>query len=155
VVYLPPIYPNHSTLAAAIYYLAGHPECQRKLQKELDDALATEVEDIPFFEAIKNLEYLDAVMNETMRLHSALGQGLERVVPKGGITVLGQHFAAGTVLSVPSYNVHRSKAVWGDDVHVFRPERWLELDSAVTSKAFYPFSFGPRCAISAARANAG
>jgi benzoate 4-monooxygenase len=134
----------YSTLAAALYYLAGHPDCQSKLQKELDDALATEAEAIPFFESINKLKYLDAVINETMRLHSALGQGLERVVPRGGTTVLGQHFVEGTILSVPSYNAHRIKAVWGDDVDVFRPERWLERDSSVTNKAFAPFSSGPR-----------
>ncbi|KAI0030265.1 cytochrome P450 monooxygenase [Vararia minispora EC-137] len=136
-----------NTLTAAMYYLAGHPVCQRKLQHELDEALATEASEIPFFESIKNLEYLNAVMSETLRLHSVLGQGVERVVPKEGVTVLGQYFAEGTVLSVPSYNLHHNEAVWGEDVNVFRPERWLEQDMSATSKAFYPFSFGPRACV--------
>ncbi|VDB94145.1 unnamed protein product [Peniophora sp. CBMAI 1063] len=136
-----------NTLAAVIYYLAGHPECMRKLQRELDDALATEAEPVPLYDSIKALPYLEAVVSETMRLHSALGQGLERVVPEDGLEVLGRTFAPGTVLSVPSYDVHLDTSVWGKDAAAFRPERWFEVESGVASKSFLPFSFGPRACI--------
>ena len=130
-----------------VYYLAGHPDCMRKLQRELDDALATEAEPVPLYESIKTLPYLEAVVNETMRLHSALGQGLERVVPEDGLEVLGHIFAPGTILSVPSYDIHLDATVWGADASSFRPERWFEVESSVANKSFLPFSFGPRACI--------
>jgi len=69
---------------------------------------------------VKRLPYLDAVINEGLRLHSTSAMGLPRVVPEGGFTISGRHFRAGTVLSVPSYTIHRDPSVWGPDVEEFR-----------------------------------
>ncbi len=62
--------------------------------------------------------------------------------------ILGNYFPGGTIISVPTYTIHRDPAVFGDDVEEFRPERWFECDSAGLSKAFNPFSVGPRYVIS-------
>ena len=70
--------------------------------------------------------------------------GLPRIVPEGGLTIGDKYFPSNTVLSVPSYTIHRDKAVWGDDADVFRPERWFERDQAAMQKTFNPFSYGPR-----------
>ncbi|KAI0309650.1 cytochrome P450 [Amylostereum chailletii] len=139
---------NHGevTLIAITYYLASNPRCQMILQKELDEALASEDALVCPHAAVKGLRYLDAVINESMRIHSLVGMGLPREVPDGGMVVLGKFFPAGSVLSVPSYSVHRNASVWGEDVDVFRPERWLE-DNSTRAKAFYPFSFGPRACV--------
>lgn len=93
---------------------------------------------------VKHLPYLDACVNEALRVHTTSGIGLPRVAPKGGLTVLGQHFVEGTILSVPSYTIHRDVNVWGEDVEVYRPERWFERDQNAMQKAFNAFSVGPR-----------
>ena len=77
-------------------------------------------------------------------MHSTSAMGLPRVVPEGGLHVSGKFFPEGTVLSVPSYTIHRDPEIWGDDVEVFRPERWFERDQAEIQKMFDPFSYGPR-----------
>ncbi len=115
-----------------------------KLQKELDEQLGTEDELVTTGQQSKRLPYLDACINEALRLHSTSALGLPRVVPEGGFSVLDQFFPEGTVLSVPSYSIHRDKGIWGDDVEVYRPERWFERDQADIQKTFNPFSFGPR-----------
>ncbi|KAI0309649.1 cytochrome P450 monooxygenase pc-bph, partial [Amylostereum chailletii] len=135
-----------NTLTSIAYYLAANPHCQKILQKELDEALAGEDVLVYSHVAVKHLRYLDAVINESMRMHSLVGMGLPREVPDGGMVVLGKFFPEGTVLSVPSYSVHHDASVWGDDVEVFKPERWLE-DHHAHAKAFYPFSFGPRVCV--------
>ena len=66
------------------------------------------------------------------------------MAPKGGLTVMGQHFVEGTVLGVPSYSIHRDVNVWGEDVEVYRPERWFQRDQQAMQKTFNPFSVGPR-----------
>lgn len=120
---------------------------QAKLQKELDEALAHEDDPVASFEQVKRLPYLEAVINETLRIHSTSGIGLPREVPEGGLTVIGKTFPPGTVLSVPTYTIHRDKRVWGEDVEAFRPERWFEQDQAEIQKTFNPFSFGPRACV--------
>lgn len=120
---------------------------QAKLQKELDEALANEDDPVASFEQVKRLPYLEAVINETLRIHSTSGIGLPREVPEGGLTVMGKTFPPGTVLSVPTYTIHRDKRVWGEDVEAFRPERWFEQDQAEIQKTFNPFSFGPRACV--------
>lgn len=120
---------------------------QAKLQKELDEALAHDDDPVASFEQVKRLPYLEAVINETLRIHSTSGIGLPREVPEGGLTVMGKTFPPGTVLSVPTYTIHRDKRVWGEDVEAFRPERWFEQDQAEIQKTFNPFSFGPRACV--------
>lgn len=133
-----------SSSCAITYYLAANPDVQRKLQKELDEALGNEDDPDTSFETVKNLPYLNAVINEALRLHSTSGIGLPRLVPQGGITIQGHFFKEGTVLSVPSYTIHRDRGVWGDDVGVYRPERWFERDNDAIQRTFNPFSYGPR-----------
>lgn len=63
------------------------------------------------------------------RLHSTSALGLPRVVTSAdGVCFNGIHFPAGTVLSVPSYTLHHDPDIWGDDVEVFNPDRWLPRD---------------------------
>ncbi|KAI0045027.1 cytochrome P450 monooxygenase [Auriscalpium vulgare] len=138
---------------AITYYLATNPRCQKKLQTELDAALENDDDPVSMFEVVKKLPYLEAVINESLRLHSTSAIGLPRIVPEGGLTVLGRSFPEGTVLSVPSYTIHRDTEVWGDDAEDFRPERWFERDSEAIQRTFNPFSFGPRACVGRNLAN--
>ncbi len=126
--------------------MAGNRRVQDKLHKELDEQLGTEDETVVTENQVKRLPYLDACINEGLRLHSTSSLGLPRVVPEDGLTVMDRYFPAGTVLSVPSYTIHRDEKIWGDDIESFRPERWFERDSTDIQKTFNPFSIGPRCA---------
>ena len=96
------------------------------------------------FDLVKHLPYLDAVIHEALRFFSVAGLGLPRIVPEGGLTVLGKTFPEGTILSVPTYTIHRDKKIWGNDADSFNPDRWLERDRATLEKSFNTFSFGPR-----------
>lgn len=135
---------NSSSSCAITYHLAHNPRVQAKLHKELDDALGAEDLTVSTFEQVKRLTYLEAVINESLRIHSTSAMGLPRLVPAGGLTIRGKYFPANTVLSVPSYTIHRDKTVWGEDADDFRPERWFEQEQQAIQKTFNPFSFGPR-----------
>ncbi|CAE6424331.1 unnamed protein product [Rhizoctonia solani] len=140
---------------AITYYLAANPDKQRKLQAELDEHLSPSTMPTPAtsFEKVKSLPYLNACINEGLRLHATSAMGLPRVIPPGTVLeVCGEKFGPGSVLSVPSFTIHRDQDVWGEDVEAFRPERWLEAGADVQAgvgngpmaKAFNPFSYGPR-----------
>ncbi|KAK8086608.1 hypothetical protein PG994_001582 [Apiospora phragmitis] len=140
---------------ALLYHVARTPGVLPKLQAELDAAIP-EGTAAPTFDAVKNLPYLEAVINETLRHHSTSGIGLPREVPPGspgspGVDLCGHHFQPGTVLSVPTYTIHHSREIWGPDADEFRPERWLEANGGgITPRqrnAFIPFSHGPRACV--------
>lgn len=133
---------------AITYHLAYNPHVQAKLQKELDEALGNEDDPVASYEQVKHLSYLQAVINESLRVHSTSALGLPRIVPEGGLHVAGKFFPQGTVLSVPSYTIHRDTAVWGPDAETaFKPERFFDQDQGLIQKTFNPFSYGPRACV--------
>ena len=152
-----------NTSCALLFHCLTHPNVVKKLQAELDEALPGD--DVPSFNQVKDLVYLDHVIQETLRIHSTSSQGLPRVVPPGpGVDIAGHHFPQGLVLSVPAYVMHHSKEIWGPDADDFVPERWDNVterqaySSTVCSihlltlpcrqrSAFIPFSYGPRACV--------
>ncbi|KAL1603567.1 hypothetical protein SLS60_005155 [Paraconiothyrium brasiliense] len=135
-----------NTSCALLYHCLTHPAVVAKLQAELDAALP-DIDQVPNFSQVRDLPYLDAVIKETMRIHSTSSLGLPRVVPPGaGITIADAHFPQGTVLSVPAYTIHHSTAIWGPDADEFRPERWENVTEQ-QKNAFIPFSYGPRACV--------
>lgn len=135
-----------NTSCALLYHCLANPYVIKKLQAELDQALP-EMDVVPQFSQVKDLPYLDAVIKETMRIHSTSSLGLPRVIPPGpGITLNGHHFPQGVVLSVPAYTIHHSKQIWGPDADQFRPERWEKMTEQQKA-AFIPFSYGPRACV--------
>jgi benzoate 4-monooxygenase len=144
---------SHTSSSAAIaFYLSRNLEAQKKLQRELDDALGPPSSDpldesgsnVGSYEQLKSLPYLQDAINEGLRLFSTVGIGLPRVVPPEGLTICGEALAPGTVVSVPTYTVHRDKTIWGEDAEEYVPERWSRGNRAAMQKAFAPFSIGPR-----------
>ncbi|KAJ7065052.1 cytochrome P450 monooxygenase [Mycena amicta] len=137
-----------NSTCAIIYYLAANPAVQDKLQHELDEQLGTEDERVATSLQVKRLPYLDACIDEALRIHSTSALGLPRIVPDEGLTINGRTFIPGAVLSVPSYTIHRDPLVWGFDVEAYRPERWFEEDKKdLMARTFNPFSVGPRACV--------
>ncbi|KAI0484122.1 cytochrome P450 [Xylariaceae sp. FL0804] len=145
-----------NTSCALLYHVARTPGVLARLRAELDAAVPDPDPDnpiaVPDFEAVRHLPYLEAVINETLRVHSTSGIGLARQVPLDsptGVTLPnGVRFGPGTVLSVPTYTVHHSRAVWGADADAFDPGRWsADRLTPRQRAAFVPFSYGPRACV--------
>lgn len=135
-----------NTSCALLFHVLNNPHVIPKLQMELDEALP--IQGVPSYDQVKELPYVDAVIKETMRIHSTSSLGLPRVVIGDGITIQNHFFPAGTTLSVPAYTIHHSKEIWGEDAEEFRPERWTKDKLTDRQKdAFIPFSYGPRSCV--------
>lgn len=132
---------------ALLYHVVRTPGVFEKLQAELDQAIPDGVS-VPSYETIRSLPYLEAVINETLRIHCTSGIGLPREVPPNspGVRIRGHYFPPGTVLSVPTYSMHHSADIWGPDADEFRPERWAHVTERQRN-AFIPFSTGPRACV--------
>lgn len=135
-----------NTSCALLFHVLKTPHVIIKLQEELDEALP--IQGVPSYEQVKDLKYVDAVIRETMRIHSTSSLGLPRLVTGDGITLQNHFFPAGTTLSVPAYTIHHSKEIWGADADDFVPERWEKGRLTERQKeAFIPFSYGPRACV--------
>ena len=110
-------------------YLSTSPHAYMRLKNEISDALSRGVVSpdraISFAQAQK-LPYLQAVIWEGFRMCCPVNIGHYKVVPPGGDTVAGTSLPGGTAVGHNSLALTRNTKVFGENVHVFRPERFLE-----------------------------
>jgi len=59
-------------------------------------------------EKIANLDHLNAVINETLRLHPPVPSMLQRKTPPEGINIDGEFIPGNTIVSCPQYVLGRS-----------------------------------------------
>lgn len=115
--------PTAVVAKAVVYHVLRDPAVLRRLRAELD---AAAVSFPPTYAQTCDLPYLEAVVREGMRLHPVLGGLLERVVPPGGLVLPdGRFLPPGVKVGMNPWVIHRNESVYGQDVDVFRPERWL------------------------------
>ncbi|KAI9667754.1 MAG: hypothetical protein M1821_000571 [Bathelium mastoideum] len=135
-------------LRSVLYYLCKNPHFYKKLQREVDEAFEIRTVRSPVNYADANkLEYLNAVVNEALRVHSPAGLPLERELPEGGVTIAGTFIPAGTFIGINPWVLHRDKSVFGEDAESFNPERWLEGSEEKISqmkRCNMTFGAGPR-----------
>ena len=134
---------GHETTAVALswtwYLLAQHPEAEARLAAELRTVLDGRP---PTVGDLASLRYVDMVVTESMRLYPP-GYAIGRQVARA-TDVAGQPLAAGDVVILPTWMVHRDPR-WFDEPAAFRPERWA--DDALRRLprfAYFPFGGGPR-----------
>ncbi|KAM9855326.1 cytochrome P450 3A27-like [Aulostomus maculatus] len=131
---------SSSTLGFIAYNLATHPHTQKTLQGEIDETFPDKCR--PTYEDLMQMEYLDMVVNESMRLYP-IGNRLERV-SKASVEINGTTIPKGTVIMIPVYTLHRDPDLWPDP-EAFKPERFSkENKDNIDPYAFLPFGAGPR-----------
>jgi cytochrome P450 len=113
-------------LRSILYNLLKNPACFHKARAEVD---AAALSDPVTFSEGQSLTYIQAVMKEALRMHPAVGQLLERVVPESGFEINGVFLPAGTIVGINPWIAARDQSVYGADAAEFRPERWLEASS--------------------------
>jgi cytochrome P450 len=121
---------GHETTANALtwtwYLLAKHPDVRERLRDEL--------------RADSQTPYLDAVLNEVLRLYPPawiLGRDALR-----DVDIEGWRIRKGATVFVSQLVIHRSPRYF-DQPEEFRPERWLPAPS-LPQFAYFPFGGGAR-----------
>ncbi|EME77267.1 uncharacterized protein MYCFIDRAFT_191444 [Pseudocercospora fijiensis CIRAD86] len=122
--------------------LIWNPDKYQKLVDEIRSSFKSEDEIV--YEKLSKLAYLNACIEEGLRIHPPVPTGLLRTVPKEGDTIDGQWIPGGTSVAVSSWAASHNPVNFRD-CDSFIPERWL--DKAYDTdykKAAQPFSLGPR-----------
>lgn len=111
-----------TALCGSTYLLLSNPSALARLASEVRAAFPTEADILPH--AAAGLPYLNAVVEEALRL-SPPGPGtFPRRVPEGGRVVCGRFVPGGTAVGVHQVSTHRSPDNFREPLE-FRPERWL------------------------------
>jgi cytochrome P450 len=137
---------GHETTSNALtwtwYLLSQNPEVEARWREELGTVLGGRP---PAFEDLPALRYTEMVLAESMRLFPpawGIGRRALRDVVLGGFKV-----AAGAILALPPYVVHRDERFWPDPLR-FDPERFTaEARAARPRFAYFPFGGGARSCI--------
>ncbi|PKS11126.1 hypothetical protein jhhlp_002887 [Lomentospora prolificans] len=116
-----------TTIRMVLLYLLTIPRAYRKLQQEIDEAIAAGKVSSPIKNTEgKELPYLQAVIKETLRLNPPASGPFFKQVPPGGDVINGLFVPGGTQIGSSPLGIHRSKKTFGEDAEIFRPERWLD-----------------------------
>ncbi|KAJ4823836.1 hypothetical protein Tsubulata_017989 [Turnera subulata] len=131
-----------SALAWTIFLLAVHTDWQEKVRREVLDLFGRQN---PRAEGISKLKTMSMVIYESLRLYPPIvgvGRRVEKAARLGNLTIPGTM----DFLVRPSA-VHHDPEIWGDDVQLFKPERFAEGVAKACNNntaAFIPFGLGPR-----------
>lgn len=114
------------TLTAWTYFYCTQAKARRRLIQEVreSDLFKSEADIIWDNVGPDKLPYLDATINEALRLFSPAAASQQRIVPKGGAMVDGNYLPEGVCVAIPPYGCTRLPCNFKDPDE-FHPERWL------------------------------
>lgn len=125
-------------LTNSFYYLTKYPAVCQKLQAILDAEFPQGDADWSYAKA-KAIPYVDAIIQETLRLRPSVPAALPRVTPPGGLQIDEVFIPGDTNVSVPPYAIQRDPRYWDDPLESV-PERWEKISP--DKAPFLPFTRG-------------
>ncbi|KZT08069.1 cytochrome P450 [Laetiporus sulphureus 93-53] len=139
-----------TALSSIFFLLCIHSGCFERLRDEVDDAFPPRKGEPTDTAKLAKMEYLNAVINEALRIYPPAPTTLQRAPTRGsGGHLLGPNFFVpeGTAVYVPPFAIHRDPRYFSPDPERFWPERWLpgaeDAGACTVKEAFIPFSTGP------------
>ncbi|OCH92311.1 cytochrome P450 monooxygenase pc-2 [Obba rivulosa] len=140
-----------STLSFVVYLLCQHPEVLQRLRQEVLAIVGPTR--MPTYEDMKDMKYLRAVLNETLRLYTPVPVNMrfsvsETTIPNSDPMGKPLYIPANTAVVYSPFVMHRRTEYWGPDAAIFDPDRFLDerMNKYLVPNPFIflPFSAGPR-----------
>lgn len=130
-----------STLAQTFRVLAKYPSILDKLQAEIDGLVANGSEIT--VDSTRNLPYLNAVVNEALRLLNPVPSGIQATTGTNGVEIAGVYIPGNVQVKIPHLVLMTDERYFpkGDE---FIPERWTgeRPELLLDRRAFIPFGYG-------------
>jgi cytochrome P450 len=115
-----------TAIRMTLLYVLTSPSAYVKLIAELDANVDSDSKPLIEYAVAKKLPYLQACIKEGLRMWPPFAGLQTKIAPPGGETVNGVFLPGGIEIGYNQHSTMRRKEVFGADVNVFRPERWLE-----------------------------
>ncbi|KAJ5427840.1 hypothetical protein N7491_008282, partial [Penicillium cf. griseofulvum] len=138
------------TLTAAVYEILANPPVLERLKAELCTAVPDE-DSIPSFSQVDGLPFLDAVIQEVIRLHPGVINRQMRVPASQPVIYQDKNGSgrkyvvpAGFLVSISPLCLRLNPDVYKDP-YEFHPQRWI--DNPQLARAFLGFSRGTRSCV--------
>lgn len=97
-------------MTCLFYQLAQHPDVYKKLQKEIDEFFTTETKPEELDSAsLGKLTYLQACIDESLRLFPPVASGLQRQTPPQGLQIGDRWIPGNTIVMTPTYTLCRGQ----------------------------------------------
>ncbi|XP_046659109.1 probable cytochrome P450 6d5 isoform X2 [Homalodisca vitripennis] len=131
------------TIGFVLFELSRHPEIQQRVQQEVDSVLSKHGR--WSFEVLKDMTYLDQVIQESQRMHTILPSLMRECVrpykmPDSNLTI-----EKGTLILIPVVGLHNDPQYYPDPSQ-FDPDRFKD-NKFKPSSTYLPFGDGPRICI--------
>ncbi|KAI3511655.1 hypothetical protein L1887_18812 [Cichorium endivia] len=122
--------------------LIRHPRVMKKAQEEV--TRTAQGRSMILEKDLENMQYLKAIIKETLRLHTPLPLLVPRESTKD-VKLMGYNIPAGTQATVNAWAIGRDPSVW-EEPEEFRPERFLNCSTDYKGLhfEFLPFGGGRR-----------
>ncbi|THH31315.1 hypothetical protein EUX98_g2873 [Antrodiella citrinella] len=140
-----------TALTSCVYFLCMYPESGKRLRAEIFQRLGPAGR--PTYEDIRELKYLRAFINETLRLFPPVPWNTrisvkETTWPNTNPNGKPFYIPAHANISFSVFMMHRRTDYWGPDAEVFDPDRFIDerLQKYLVPNPyiFLPFNGGPR-----------
>lgn len=131
-----------TALSWTILLLAIHTDWQEKARQEVVELLGHRN---PTAESFGKMNIMTMIINESLRLYSPVVFIMRKV--KKELKLGNLILPAGMEVFISTLAIHHNPDIWGQDVHLFKPERFAEGVAKATNNnlaAFFPFGLGPR-----------
>ncbi|KAF8307690.1 cytochrome P450 monooxygenase pc-1 [Clavulina sp. PMI_390] len=128
-----------------------HPEVLSTAREEILQVIGPSAS--PTYEKLRELKYLRAVLNETLRLFPPVPMNIRESINSDIWEAAdGRRYfiPAGTPAAYSVIHMHRDEELWGPDALVFDPMRWIDSRLArltANPMMFLPFNAGPRICV--------
>jgi len=134
-----------TTMSKIVFHLLSDPVMLKKLKAELEIAIP-DADSIPTAAEVENLPYLNAIIQEALRLHPAGTMRQERVAPDEDLVYEDDNgnsytIPRGFVMAMTAPLLSRIETLYPSP-NEFRPERYIE--NPQLAKYSLTFSRGPR-----------
>lgn len=132
-------------LSILIWHMASWPDHQQRIYDEIVEIIGDQE---PNYDNIAQLEFLDAFMHESVRMHPALSRIQRYSVAPFEFDIDGQKiaFKNDQSIQVSVTNIHYNDKIF-ESPFEFNPERFMGENKKELKKSVLTFSAGPRACV--------